>query len=190
MPTQITEPAIAATVKRCRAGRVEQTLTDSKAEGLILRVTETGTPSWLFRYRFGGRRKNITIGRYPAWGIADAREKARALRRAVDEGIDVAVEKQRRKHEEAKAKTVGDVAAHYFNLASRDVAESTLLARRGLYENYIAGITALSANLDKYLVTPAQIQTKAKVKLPEVPKEWKWQKPKTSWPIPEGCQAG
>ena len=44
--------------------------------------------------------------------------------------------------------------------------------------------------LDKYLVTPAQVQAKAKIKLPEVPKEWKWQKPKTSWPIPEGCQPG
>lgn len=51
-------------------------------------------------------------------------------------------------------------------------------------------ITALSANLDKYLVTPAQVQARAKIKLPEVPREWKWQKPKTSWPIPEGCQPG
>ena len=48
-------------------------------------------------------------------------------------------------------------------------------------------ITALSGNLDKYLVTPAQIQVKAKVKLPEVPKVWKNKKPKTSWPIPDGC---
>lgn len=139
MPTQISEPGIAATVKRCRADRIEKTLTDSKAEGLILRVTDAGTSSWLFRYRFGGRRKNITIGRYPAWGIADAREKARALRRAVDEGVDVAVEKQRRKHEEAKSKTVADVAQHYFDIASRDVAEPTLQARRKIYEKYIDG---------------------------------------------------
>jgi endonuclease G len=49
---------------------------------------------------------------------------------------------------------------------------------------------ALSANLDKYLVTPAQVQTRAKVKLPEVPKVWLRKKPKTSWPLPDGCQPG
>ena len=51
-------------------------------------------------------------------------------------------------------------------------------------------IKAVSGNLDKYLVTPSQIQVKAKVKLPEVPKVWKNKKPKTSWPIPDGCQPG
>ena len=51
-------------------------------------------------------------------------------------------------------------------------------------------ITALSANLDKYLVTPAQLQAKAKITLPEVPKAWMNKKPKTRWPIPDGCQPG
>ena len=30
-----------------------------------------------------------------------------------------------------------------------------------------------SANLDKYLVKPSKIQTKAKIKLPEVPNTWR-----------------
>ena len=48
--------------------------------------------------------------------------------------------------------------------------------------------TALSGQLDRYLIKPAQLQAKARVKLPEVPKAWKWKKPKTSWPIPKECQ--
>ena len=48
--------------------------------------------------------------------------------------------------------------------------------------------TALSSQLDRYLIKPAQLQAKAKIKLPEVPKAWKWKKPKTSWPIPSDCQ--
>jgi endonuclease G len=48
--------------------------------------------------------------------------------------------------------------------------------------------TALSSQLDRYLIKPAQLQAKAKIKLPEVPKAWKWKKPKTSWPIPDECQ--
>lgn len=50
--------------------------------------------------------------------------------------------------------------------------------------------TALSGQLDKYLVKPSQLQVKAKMKLPEVPKAWRNKKPKTSWPLPEGCKPG
>ena len=48
--------------------------------------------------------------------------------------------------------------------------------------------SALSSQLDKYLIKPAQLQAKAKITLPEVPKTWKWKKPKTSWPIPSDCR--
>ena len=50
--------------------------------------------------------------------------------------------------------------------------------------------TAKSANIDKYLVKPSQIQTKAKIKLPEVPKAWRNKKAITSWPIPDECDPG
>lgn len=49
--------------------------------------------------------------------------------------------------------------------------------------------TAKAANLDKYLVKPSQIQTKAKIKLPEVPKAWRNKRQRISWPLPEGCKA-
>jgi hypothetical protein len=137
MPKQITEPTIASEIRRCRAGRFENTITDSKVPGLILRISETGTASWFLRYRIGGRRRNITIGKYPVWGIAEARDKAKALRRTVDEGLDVAVEKQRRNIEQKKAQTVADVAAHYFSIVAKDIAPSTLLARQRTYEKYI-----------------------------------------------------
>lgn len=139
MSIQITEPTISSAVRRCRTSGLEQTLTDSKVEGLTLRVSETGTASWILRYRIAGTRKNITIGKYPTWSIADAREKARALRRQVDEGIDVGAEKQRRKTERLKAQTVADVANHYFDIASRDVTAATLLARKTVYQKYIDG---------------------------------------------------
>jgi endonuclease G len=48
--------------------------------------------------------------------------------------------------------------------------------------------TALSGQLDRYLIKPAQLELKVKVKLPEVPKPWKWKKPKVSWPIPADCR--
>lgn len=50
--------------------------------------------------------------------------------------------------------------------------------------------TATMKNLDRYLIKPVQLQMKSKVKLPEVPKAWRRKKPKTSWPIPDGCDFG
>lgn len=47
---------------------------------------------------------------------------------------------------------------------------------------------AKAANLIQYLVKPSQIQVKAKVNLPEVPKPWRNKKQITNWPLPEGCQ--
>jgi integrase len=142
MPTQITDATISGAIKRSKAGAFEANITDSKCPGLTLRITSSGTPTWQLRYRIGGKRKNITIGQYPVWGIAEAREKARALRRAVDEGVDVGLEKQRRKLEQMKAHTVDDVARHYFALASKEITKATLEARQSVYRKYIAPIYA------------------------------------------------
>jgi endonuclease G len=37
---------------------------------------------------------------------------------------------------------------------------------------------ATRANLDTFLIKPAQLEVKAKVKLPEVPKAWRFKKPR------------
>lgn len=56
---------------------------------------------------------------------------------------------------------------------------------------YIPNTTAaLTANLDGYLIKPNKLVTKTKVKLPEVPKEWRNKKPATSWALPVGCKPG
>ncbi|KRE13473.1 hypothetical protein ASE63_18545 [Bosea sp. Root381] len=66
---------------------------DAKARGLCLRVSPT-TKSWSFIYRPKGetRQKRYTIGDYPAWALADARDKALALRRRVQDGGDPVLE--------------------------------------------------------------------------------------------------
>jgi len=47
--------------------------------------------------------------------------------------------------------------------------------------------SATKANLDKFLITPAKLESQSKQKLPEVPKAWRKKKPLTSWAIPGGC---
>lgn len=66
---------------------------DAKARGLCLRVT-SGKKSWSFLYRPKGSPKlrRYTIGDYPAWSLAAAREKAMSLRQRVQDGGDPVVE--------------------------------------------------------------------------------------------------
>lgn len=57
--------------------------------GLYLHVTKTGR-SWIFRYRFGGRKtpRDMGLGPLHTVSLAEAREIARAARRQLLDGID------------------------------------------------------------------------------------------------------
>ena len=56
--------------------------------GLYLKVTATGTRSWIQRIVIDGRRRDIGLGRFPEIGLAQARKAAAANRGAVAEGSD------------------------------------------------------------------------------------------------------
>ena len=45
----------------------------SDRDGLSARVTERGTISWQYRYRWQGKAARLKIGRYPDLKLADAR---------------------------------------------------------------------------------------------------------------------
>jgi integrase len=49
---------------------------DETVRGLALRVTRQGTKAWTFHYTAAGRRKRLTLGRYPAISLAQARTHA------------------------------------------------------------------------------------------------------------------
>lgn len=56
--------------------------------GFGVRVTATGAKAFVLNYTIAGRERRMTIGGYPAWSVAAAREQAKSLRRKVDAGID------------------------------------------------------------------------------------------------------
>lgn len=67
---------------------------DSICPGLYLRLGRSGTKTFSALIRVGGRLQRQTIGRYPRWTIADARQQAMKLMRDADVGIDPRVEAQ------------------------------------------------------------------------------------------------
>src|SRR5262245_23559010 len=57
--------------------------------GFGVRVTAAGARSFVLNYRTkDGTERRHTIGRYPDWSLAAAREEARKLKRAIDQGSD------------------------------------------------------------------------------------------------------
>lgn len=87
---------------------------DPGIPGLYLVIQPTGAKSWAFRYRFDGRTRKLTLGRYPVLSLADARKTALEKHDLIDAGTDPGVLKQEakaasrdpEKKERGKLKTV------------------------------------------------------------------------------------
>jgi integrase len=63
-------------------------------DGLALRVAPTGVKSWQLRYRLHGKPQTLTIGKYDAFSLADARERAEKARKLAADGVHLTVDKR------------------------------------------------------------------------------------------------
>ena len=52
-----------------------QPVAKSDGDGLTFTLSAKGTAAWTLRYRFGGKRKELTLGRYPELSLAAARRR-------------------------------------------------------------------------------------------------------------------
>lgn len=111
----------------------------SDGDGLTFTLSKAGTASWVLRYRFAGRRKEITLGNYPDLTLANARKKARELRVAIDHGGDPAATKQEEKSRARDAWLIRDLIADYKEkrLVPSEFAEVTIYYRNADYNNVI-----------------------------------------------------
>lgn len=78
---------------QCRGAKRQKKaykLTD--ADGLFLFVTPTGYRSWRFRYRFGGKQKQVVLGSYPELTLRAARELRDDQKLILRNGKDPATE--------------------------------------------------------------------------------------------------
>ena len=82
---------------------------DGDTKGLGLRVTAAGAKAFVLNYSIEGRERRLTIGPWPEWSATAARERAKELRRMIDQGIDPLAEKEQRR----AAPTVEDIIKAY-----------------------------------------------------------------------------
>lgn len=112
-------------------------LARADGDGLTFTLSAKGTASWVLRYRFGGRPRELTLGRYPDISLAGARNRAGEERAKVQNGIDVATEKQREKREAAAAMTFRQLATDYMAKVFPTLAANTVKQRRQYIEAVI-----------------------------------------------------
>jgi integrase len=74
-------------------GKVQTIFWDKHLPGFGLRVGQD-TRTWMIAYRFKGRMRWVKLGRFPALGLAAAREMARKKLAQVELGTDIAAMKQ------------------------------------------------------------------------------------------------
>jgi integrase len=89
--------------------------------GLRLQISQVGHKYWLLRTIVGDQRRTFGLGPYPEIGLAEAREKAREIKRKVEAGIDPA--------EERKAARAALAAAQARNLLFEDAMDRWIAAR-------------------------------------------------------------
>jgi hypothetical protein len=110
MTVRMTETAITKALKDAHeSGRFD--LADAGCEGLRLRLTPSGTATWILACRDKhGRMRRFMLGSYSrqdgSMGISDARAAARAMRERVRNGADPTADR-RRQREIGKAARAG-----------------------------------------------------------------------------------
>lgn len=79
-------------IKPDPAKRIEKP--DPGLQGLYLVTQPSGAKSWALRYRFGGKPAKLTLGRWPAMGLAEARAAASEALDKIDHGKNPSAEKK------------------------------------------------------------------------------------------------
>jgi integrase len=100
-------------------------LAKSDGNGLTFTVSTAGRAVWVLRYRHGTRRFELTLGRYPDIGLADARAMATLKRADILKGANPATEKRKAKAVAAKDWTVRALIQDYREKKLITLARST-----------------------------------------------------------------
>lgn len=121
---------------------------------MAITLSKAGTTAWILRYSIAGKRKELTLGRYPDIPLTKAREIAAAKRAEVQQGIDPAAQKRKAEHEAANAWTFHKLAGDYLEKVADRLAENTIYGRKQQLRDYVHPKIGNIAAAD---VSPAEI---------------------------------
>lgn len=108
----------------------------SDLPGLYIFIQPSGAKLWRFRYQFMGKRRELSLGKYPALTLAAAREKALEYRAKLDANIDP-YPFHRGRGKVSGAYTVSDALSDLFEYKAQSVSADYLQDCKDRAKNHI-----------------------------------------------------
>lgn len=106
-------------------------LFDDEVLGFSAVIQKTGSRGFYLDFTIKGRQRRMAIGRWPEWSVAAARDRAKQLRRDIDDGIDPLAERE----EIRAAPRIPDLIDRYLrehaaHLAPRNASDQASMLRK------------------------------------------------------------
>jgi len=81
-------------IEKFKAPKKRKEVPDAAFSGLYLILQPTGKKSFAYRYRYTGKTRKLTLGKFPLTSLADARDKAQKAQSQLERGIDPSSDKK------------------------------------------------------------------------------------------------
>ena len=136
-------------VKSAQPREKDYHIFDEEVRGLSLCVYKSGNRAFAFSYRFKGRQRRYTIGRWPEWSVTAARERAKVIRRQIEDGIDP-MEKRQAALAEPRISDLVDryQSEHLPRLAARNASDQKSMLRRFVMPSWHARLVSEITPMD------------------------------------------
>lgn len=124
-------------IRKARTTDKPLKLTDGA--GLYLLLSSNGSRWWRFDYRYGGKRKTLSMGTYPDTGLADARAKRDEARKLLATGVDPGEQRKAVKlaGAERAANSFAVIAEEWLAKQSGRMAPATLAKARWTLDDLV-----------------------------------------------------
>lgn len=97
----------------------------SDGNNLRLWVRSTGSKVWVCDYKYADKRQSLTIGKYPAMSLADARQRNQQIKDLIAQGINPKQDKKRLQADTDGTKAFDAIAQRWHDYRKTHIAPTT-----------------------------------------------------------------
>jgi integrase len=107
------------------------------SNSLQIRVTPKGVKKWRYRYRFNQKASSISLGKYPAVSLSEARKQREIYQKCLFDGINPKLYKDNLKQTQKKKITFRGAFDKWFDVHKDEFAERTAMKQLRAFELHI-----------------------------------------------------
>ncbi len=112
-------------------------LREKSGDGFGLTIFPSGEKSFIYIYHFGGRKRRMTLGKYPNCSLGDAHKLHRKALKLLEGGKDPALEQKKEKIAERDSSTINGLIEEYLEVWAKPRKRSWKEDERFLHKNVV-----------------------------------------------------